>query len=502
MIYRKFGKTNIMLSALGIGTNFYKSDKPEDIDELVQLVREGIKRGINYIDVGYRYYKGKSEEIVKQALKNSGKNVHVTAKVTWSEDKTADAAYKRICGAIKNMGLYKATFFVAWNILNLEEFEKIIAPGGVYEGALRAKKEGLVDYLCMSIHAGPDDIIKMLDYKLFDGITIACSVLNQRRMQKALLYAEKLGVGIITMNSLGGGLIPKNPGFFSFIKQSASESVPQAALRYLYAHPNITTMLSGMTTIAELEENLEAVNYDMTSEDAENRINRVNTGFNGLKGFCSGCRYCDGCPNGINVFYMMQAYNMIFLTAEESLYRHNGKRLLENINICKKLYIDYMFIPETTENPCLKCGECEKKCTQSIPIMDRLDELYKRFEEAGFSLQYRTKRIKELIPKGYGKVAFYPGAKYTTDVLQELRKALPDLKSDIYLFDGNEKIWGQSNCGIEIRNPAALSKIRPDMVIISNYMYEDEIFKSLKYLEEQGIMVKKLHKINDVPWNF
>ena len=175
MIYRRFGKTDIMLSALGIGTNFYKPDEPEDIDELAQVVETAIKLGVNYIDVGYRYYKGKSEEIVKRALKNSGKYVHTTAKVTWAEDKDASSAYKRICGAIKNMGLDKATFFVAWNILSFDEFQKIIEPGGVYDGALVAKKEGLVDHICMSIHAGPDDIIKMLDYKLFDGITIAYS---------------------------------------------------------------------------------------------------------------------------------------------------------------------------------------------------------------------------------------------------------------------------------------------------------------------------------------
>jgi predicted aldo/keto reductase-like oxidoreductase len=502
MIYRKFGKTDIMLSALGIGTNFYKSDKPEDIDELTQVVQEAVKAGINYIDVGYRYYKGKSEEIVKRALKNADKYVHTTAKVTWSEDKNAYSAYKRIYGTIKNMGLDKATFFVAWNILSFDEFKKIIEPGGVYDGALAAKKEGLVDYLCMSIHAPPNDIIKMLDYKLFDGITIAYSALSRQRMQKVLLHAEKLGVGIITMNSLGGGLIPKNSDFFSFLKQSNAESVPQASLRYLYAHPQITTMLSGMTSIDELNENIEAVNRDMSSEEAEKRITNVDKAFKGLNGFCSGCRYCDGCPNGIDIFSMMQAYNMIFLTTEEPLYRHGGKRLLENINICKKLCIEYLFVPENTENPCAKCGECERKCTQSIPIMDRLDELYERFEESGFSREHKARRIRELLPKEYNKIAFYPGARYTTEVLEELRKALPDLRSEIYLFDGNEKIWGQFNCGIRVLDPSRLVDIRPDIVIVSNYLYEDEIFRSLNYLEKQGIMVKKLHKSNDVPWNF
>lgn len=491
-----------MLSALGVGTNFYKSDKPEDIDELTQLVREAVKNGINYIDVGYRYYKGKSEEIVKRALKNCGKYVHTTAKVTWSEDKTAYSAYKRISAAINNMGLDKSTFFVAWNILSYDEFKKIIEPGGVYDGALTAKKEGLVDYLCMSIHAPPNDIIKMLDYKLFDGITIAYSILNHQRMQKVILHAEKLGVGIITMNSLGGGLIPKNSDFFSFVKQSEAETVPQAALRYLYAHPQITTMLSGMTSLDQLNENIEAVNRDESTTDAQKRIINVDNGFKGLNGFCSGCRYCDGCPNGIDIFSMMQAYNMIFLTTNEPLYRHSGKRLLQNINICKKLCIDYMFVPENTKNPCAKCGECEKKCTQSIPIMDRLEELYERFKECGFSRLYRRSRIKELLAENYDKIAFYPGARYTTDVLEELHKALPDLRSEIYLFDGNEKLWGQFNCGIKVQDPAKLAEISPDIVVVSNYMYEDEIFCSLSYLEEQGIIVRKLHKPGDAPWNF
>jgi predicted aldo/keto reductase-like oxidoreductase len=502
MIYRRFGKTNIQLSALGIGTNRFKVDSDTDIDESVKIIQHALTEGVNYIDVAYIYSKGKAEEIVRRALKQSKWKVHITLKSGNGIDRTAADAYFRAINSLKNMECDRASFFVAWGIKSYKDFLEMTSHGSLYEGALRLKDEGLVDHICASLHCPVDDIIKIMESGLFSGVTISYSVLNQSTMQNVLDKAAEYDIGIITMNSLGGGIIPQNPDFFSFLKYRGNETISQAALVYSYAHPQITTMLSGMATYFEFKENINALLKEEASQDAKNRISLVNKQLQELNGFCTGCRYCDDCQQGINIPEMMQSYNSIFFTGNTPLYRRTGKRLLENINICKKLKQDFHFIPEDTFNPCTKCQKCEKKCTQSIPIIKRLEELYVRFEESAYSRRHIKEKLEMLLSRNYSKIAFYPGASYTSLVLGYLHDFVQNFHFEIFLFDGNEKLWGTFNNGIEIQNPDKLSKIKPDIVIISNYTYDDEIYISIQHFESVGIKVVKLHGSQDVPWGF
>jgi predicted aldo/keto reductase-like oxidoreductase len=504
MQYRRFGKTNIMLSALGYGTNRFKISSPDcdtDIADAAELIKKAIAQGVNYIDVANTYSKGSAEKIVKQALLGAeNDDVHLTVKVPNYGSISADETYRKVCASLENMGRHRASFFIAWDIKSYEEFQKLIEKGKLYDGALRAQKDGLVDHVCCSIHAGPADTLKIMESGLFEGITISYSVLNHTIMQTILEKADELDIGIVTMNSLGGGLIPQNPGFFQFLKLGDDETVSMGALRFSYAHPQIACMLSGMATIEELTENIQAV----ASEEVflgESRIEAANIGFAKFPGFCTGCGYCHGCPEGIDTAMMMQAYNQIYFTTDKPRYnRSNNMKLLENINICQKLMRQFSFIPENTVNPCRRCGLCEKKCTQSIPIVERLKDLYSRFDESSFSKEYIKSRLKEIFSGNYTKVVFYSGGGYTAVVLGYLRQFYPDFKTEIFLVDSSPRLWGTKTCGIEIQNPALLSEIKPDIVIVSQYTYQEEIYESIKYLEAENIKVIKLHKDQDVPW--
>jgi predicted aldo/keto reductase-like oxidoreductase len=502
MLYRRFGKTNIMLSALGIGTNRFKADSADDINAAAALVKNAVLNGMNYIDAAETYSKGAAFDIVKKALTDIGRDIHVTVKVSHAKEQSAEGAFRKTRETLKNLGLDSASFFVVWSITSFEEYKNIMKKGGLYEGAERAKKEGLIKHICFSTHAPPDDIIKIIKDGVFEGVTISYSVLNQRQMQPVLDCAGERDVGVVTMNSLAGGVIPQNSGFFSFIKQEGDNGVSEAALRYSYAHPQITCMLSGMAAGNEFAENAAALSAQESPEEAKGRIISVDKRFSEISGFCTGCRYCAGCPRGIDTAAMMQAYNAIYFTGDAPLYRRSGKRLLENINICKKLKQDFAFIPPDTVNPCVDCGECEKKCTQLIPIRERLAELYSRFEECGFSRRHYAERLREIFLPQYEKISFYPAGGYTALVLSYIKEVFPGFKSNIFLFDGNEKLFGTLNHGIEIQNPEKIAEIKPDIIVISNFIYEDEIYNSIKHFEELGIKIIKLHKPQDVPWVF
>jgi predicted aldo/keto reductase-like oxidoreductase len=503
LIYRKLGKTGLMLSALGIGTNRFLTDTKADIDRSIEIVRKAVENGVNYIDVAHTYSKGKAEEIVREALKQIKAEVHVTLKSSYHfGDKTKEETISRMKRSLKNLGLREATFFVAWNIVNYEEFLQMIKPGGSLDGAKTLRRDGFVKHICASLHAPPEDIIKIMEHGAFEGITVTYSALNQILMQPILDRAEALDIGIITMNSLGGGIIPHNQDFFSFIRQDQDASLSSAALKFIYAHPQITTMLSGMATLQEMEDNISAVSTEESAGQKHSRLIAFQKNLSGLEGFCTGCQYCKGCPSHIDISMFMQCYNAVFFADGQTMYRRSGKRLLENINICKLLKDSYQFIPADTTNPCIKCGRCEKKCTQSIPIIHRLEDIYQRFDESGFSLTHFKERLAGMVKERYRKIAFYPGGGYTSVVLGYLREFIPSLNMELFLFDGKPEGWGTLNSGIEVLEPSKILEIQPDIVIISNYIYMDEIYNQIRYVEDYGIKIRKLHEPNDVPWQY
>jgi predicted aldo/keto reductase-like oxidoreductase len=492
-----------MLSALGVGTSRFSVETEADIEKNVEIVSMAINNGVNYIDVASRYSGGKAEEIVRKAISLTKKNTYLTVKAGNGIERTADAAYSRICSSLENLQVGKVTFFVLWSLKSYTELLESIKTGGIYEGALKAKNDGLIEHICVSLHAPTNDALKIIKSGLFEGITISYSVMNQEVMQPILDTAADLKIGVITMNTLGGGLIPQNPDFFSFVKKN-DESISQSSLAYVYAHPQITTMLSAMVTPHELNENLKAVECQETAGESKGRIVEINNKIKQLTGYCTGCKYCEGCPQGINIPEMMQSYNTLFFKSDsDSLFYHRtDKRILENISICKKLNQSFSYIPEDHNNPCVNCGNCEKYCTQSIPIIKRIAELYTRFKESAYSKQDIRERIMRLMTNDYKKIALYPSTQYIGVFLGYVHTIFPNFDKELFLFDKNEKLWGSDNSGIIVRNPESILTIKPDVIFIANYRYEEEIFNSLKELENKGIPVVKLHKHGDVPWFF
>lgn len=506
MQYRTFGKTGKMLSGLGLGTMRFKINEPDGFENAVQIAVEAVNQGVNYIDTSFGYLGGQAEKIAGEAVRRAAlsgkKEVYVTVKSNGLTDTTAGACYKRICDSLKNMGLQKAQFFLLWTVLSYDDFTKLTAPGGAYDGAMRAKKEGLIEHICMSAHAAPGDIIKIMQTGKIEGVTISYSILTPHIFQPVLEQAAELGIGVVTMNSLGGGLIPENPDVFSFVKQKHGETVAGAALSWSYAHQQITTVLSGMTTVEELNENLRAFADTEDPKAADKRISAVNKGFSGITGFCTGCGYCAGCPAGIDTVTFMQSYNAVKFTSGITDYRRNDAALLENIRICFKMNMISGFMPHDTNNPCIQCGQCEEKCTQKLPIIERVAELYRRFDESAYSKRHIENRLKNIFSPGYKKIAFWSASLYTKKVLSYFYKLYPDTKADILIFDKNEKLWETIYDGVMVENPEKLLEIKPDIVVISNYVYSEEIYGSIKHYESDGIQIVKIHDPKDVPWVF
>lgn len=488
---------------LGIGTNrFLIKDKQDEegLENAALLVANALNAGASYIDVAASYSRGFAAEVCRRAFKKTSAVKHVTVKSSFLADKDSDAALRRVENVFESLDIDHASYYVCWNIASWDQFLQITKKGGLYEGALKAKKQGLVDHLCFSTHASPSDVIKMLETDLFEGVTISFSALNSQIIQPVLDCAEKHQVGVVVMNPLGGGLIPQQAEYFSFLKHPQDTSTIQAALRYVYAHPAVKIALSGMSNQEQLEENLSAFQGEQPEEPHE-RITRVNTHFSNIEGFCTGCRYCDGCPRGINVFELMQAYNTSLFPKATVMYGRTDPEVLEQIGITSRLKNTFAFLPENSKNPCIACGHCERHCTAHLPIIQRIEKMYQAFHRSCFSHEDMLERLRKLIGNSR-KVGFYPGGGYTAYVVSLLAEAFPEETFDISLFDSNSNIWGNVVCGTTVQGPQEILNVKPEMIIVSNYNYGKEIFDSLKHLEKDGIHIKPLHEEFDVPWVF
>ena len=160
---------------LGIGTNrFLIKDKQDEegLENAALLVANALNAGASYIDVAASYSRGFAAEVCRRAFKKTSSVKHVTVKSSFLADKDSDAALRRVENVFESLDIDHASYYVCWNIASWDQFLQITKKGGLYEGALKAKKQGLVDHLCFSTHASPSDVIKMLETDLFEGVTI------------------------------------------------------------------------------------------------------------------------------------------------------------------------------------------------------------------------------------------------------------------------------------------------------------------------------------------
>ncbi|NUM35171.1 MAG: aldo/keto reductase [Candidatus Brocadiae bacterium] len=363
MIYRKFGKTGIDISALGFGgMRFESSQSPEDCAMLIQA---GYDAGINYFDTAPIYCNGKSEEYYGRAFAEMKKTR--TQKPFYVATKTFESREPKIRrdleNSLKRLGLDCIDFYYIWCILRPEQYRERVGRG-LLDAFVRLKEQGLIRHICFSTHMSGNEIEKVIYDYPFDGVLLGYSAMNFAYREMALSFAEKAKCGVAVMNPLGGGLIPQNPQRFSFLKQRQEETVVEAALRFLLNDPRITTMLVGMGKMKHLQEALSAVD-GFKAIPAEN-IEKIRLGlkeaFNEL---CTGCGYCNYCPEGIPVPKLMDSYNQYLLSHKKQAIADRMKWHWE------------IFYRGNHLDKCTRCMQCERSCTQHLPILARFQEIQK-----------------------------------------------------------------------------------------------------------------------------
>jgi uncharacterized protein len=166
----------------------------------------------------------------------------------------------------------------------------------------------------------------------------------------------------VTMNPLGGGLIPRNAERLAFLKGDGDRDVVQAALRFNISQPAITVALVGFASKQEVDEGVAAVDHfqPYPPEHIEKIKAQVRTGFDG---FCTGCGYCMPCPSNVPVSKLMESYNQRILGGTDA-------------DIKERLTGHWGIAPDDAA-ACVACGDCEQSCTQHLDIRERMKEIAK-----------------------------------------------------------------------------------------------------------------------------
>ncbi len=354
MLYKPYGSTGKMISAIGAGCMRFRTPMtPAIMDECAAILLRAYEKGVNYFDTAPIYCDDRSEEILGLAVREMKPGTFHLSSKSFAPD--ADTLRRNLETSLARLGVPRIQFFHIWCLLSDADWEERKS-GGAVKAALRAKEEGLIEHLVFSTHMNGAETARVIGEGIFEGMTIGYSAINFPYRRAGVEAAGRAGIGVVTMNPLAGGVIPRHAERFRFIRGPADPDVVAAAIRFNISHSAITSALIGFSRAEEVNQAVAALDgftpYDAAFVASIEK--HIEQEFDGL---CTGCGYCLPCPQNIPIPKYMDAYNLMILEGPESV----GPRLQRHWNLTAK-----------DAERCNACGRCDSECTQGLPIIERL----------------------------------------------------------------------------------------------------------------------------------
>jgi predicted aldo/keto reductase-like oxidoreductase len=367
MQYRKFGKLDWQVSALGFGCMRLPTIDGEsaniDEAEATRMVRYAIDHGVNYIDTAYPYHGGNSELFVGRALQGGYREkVKLATKLPCWKVEAAGDFDKFLDEQLEKLQTEYIDFYLLHS-LNEESWHKM-RDLDVLALAERALADGRIGYLGFSFHDEYGVFQEIVDG--YAGWTF-CQIqhnymdIETQAGTKGLKYAAARGLAVVIMEPLLGGRLVDPPEPIQRVWDGAAERRTPAdrALQWLWNQPEVSVVLSGMTTMQQVEENVasaDASGIGLLSAEDLALYDQVREKYKTLCPIpCTACRYCMPCPNGVDIPRNFAVYN------EGVMY--------DKPDAARDGYNNWT--PEEAQaSQCIQCRECEEKCPQSIPISE------------------------------------------------------------------------------------------------------------------------------------
>jgi predicted aldo/keto reductase-like oxidoreductase len=381
MHYRTVGKTGETASILGFGCMRLPVAGPDpsciDEDLAISMIRRAVDRGVTYVDTAWPYHAaggfadpGASEPLLGKALLHGYREkVKVATKLpTWLVTNRADM--NRILDRqLKRLQTPYIDFYLA-HTLNARYWAAMQQAdlAGFFE---EARKDGRIRHVGFSFHdrfsvfqeivAGYDWEFVQIQYNYLDG--------EYQAGEAGLKLAVGKGLGVVIMEPLRGGfLVRQMPESLKARLAGVRPdwSLADWALRWLWDQPGVSVVLSGMSAMEQVEENLNIAcrAHAFTDGDTAAIASVRDELLSRTKVACTGCGYCLPCPQGVNIPRNFMLYNDYFLTQDEAARRHI-------------VYVYRHLVLEAAEmaDRCLACGECQGKCPQQLPVGEVMKDI-------------------------------------------------------------------------------------------------------------------------------
>lgn len=356
---RRLGRTGLDVSIIGFGAIKLPGVQR---DNAVKIINRALDLGVNYIDTARNYRD--SEEKIGLVLKDRRSECFIATKTTARD---ADGLMRDLETSLRNLQTDKIDVYQLHTVSDGDTYKRVMAPGGALEGAKKAKAQGKIDHIGISIHRDLETMRAAIKSDEFETIMLAYSPLDQEGVGEEILpMAKERDMGVVTMKPLSGGLLclPEHER-----EKLGRDPIASGSLRFIVSNENVTLAIPGMTNMREVEGNASVGDMPKMSEDEMAEL--LNSIGNMRKEYrygqiCLRCGYCQPCPQGIVIPTVFRALDM---------YRSYPENL-------KYLGVELYASLEVKADACEECEQCMEKCPAGLNIPQMLKEVVEIFAAA------------------------------------------------------------------------------------------------------------------------
>ena len=358
------------ISRLGYGgMRFPKNGDEVDVEEAVKLLRKAYDMGVNYFDTAVVYHKGESEKIFGKAFEIYDRSSYYLADkmsiwVCKDEQEMKDLFERQL----KTLKTDYIDFYLVHS-LNRNHYQKVKEFHCV-EFLQEMKRQGKIKHLGFSFHDTYPVFTQILNDYDWDFVQIQLNYLDWQNQGAEQLYREleKRNLPCMVMEPVRGGYLATldEQRAKPFLEMEPNRSIASWAIRWVESFPQVTVVLSGMSDMAQLEDNVAMMtNFEPMNEKELEAVAKVVEEIRKVNDIpCTGCRYCMDCPMGVDIPEIFAIYSRLKIFGKDKSFVEDYKEVMENGNGAEH---------------CVGCQQCMNHCPQSIEIPDKLAMIHRLY---------------------------------------------------------------------------------------------------------------------------
>ena len=369
MKYRKYEVGNTELSLLGFGVMrlpVLEDGHTVDEEEAIRMIKYAADNGVNYFDTAWVYHGGESERVLGKALAGGlREKVMIATKLPYWILKDPSEMQVKFDESLERLGTSYIDNYLMHDI-NDGRWD-LVQDWKIFDFMSKLKEEGKIRFVGFSYHGETPALFReVLDKYPWDFVQIQLNYMdtNIQAGLEGYEYAVKKGIPVVVMEPLKGGkLTDIMPATVKKHWDNLGKdwSPAEWALRWVANLPGITTILSGMSTFAQVEENVRVLSEAEANALTESELSIIAQAADEYRKLiaypCTACKYCMPCSAGIDIPLIM-----------------NFRNYKDVYGITGKISGEYNMFIDPKPDACVKCGKCEEECPQGLAIMQAMDE--------------------------------------------------------------------------------------------------------------------------------